>query len=228
MSGYLKNDNGEITHYVNGKGHAVPVGLVKGSDKLIDQTVREIHGFAEDLMGQIARFREHTHDDLGTLMSLLSEKYGVKMRGLREGGRGNVSFKSYDGLVKVEISVQDYVEYGPELQIAKALFDEYIHEVSEGVPDMVRMLLNHAFDVDKAGKVNREALYSMRQLEVDHPTWNKAMEAVKDAQRVESTRQFIRVSTRKRVTDGFRSMQINLANAEDLTSDGSGGDDAAA
>lgn len=212
----------KITHMTNGKGHEVPVDLVKASDRLIDQTVREIHRHGEELMSQIARFRAHTYDDMGTLMSLLAEKYQVKMRGLREGGRGNVSFKSYDGLLKVEISVQDYVEYGPELQIAKALMDDYIHEVSEGVPDEVKALLNHAFEVDKAGKVNREALYTLRRLEIDHPIYQRAMEAVKDSQRVESSRQFIRISTRPSTTENFKSMQINLANAEDLTGDEKG------
>ena len=201
---------------INGKGHQVPYHLVKPSDRQIDETVRDIHRYAVELMSQIARFRSHTYDDLGALMELLSEQYGTQMRGMKDGGRGNVSFKSYDGLIKVEISVQDYVEYGPELQIAKKLVDQYIHEVSEGVPDEVRALLNHAFEVDKAGKVNRDALYTLRRLEIDHPTWKRAMDAVKDSQRVESTREFVRISTRPDTKSGFRAMQINLANAEEV------------
>lgn len=202
-------------YMINAKGHKVPLNLVKPSDRQIDETVREIHGYANDLMNQIARFRSHTYDDLGALMELLADQYGVQMRGMQEGGRGNVSFKSYDGLIKVEISVQDYVEYGPELQIAKKLVDQYIHERSEGLPDDIMALLNHAFEVDKQGKVNRDALYTLRRLDIDHPTWKRAMEAVKDSQRVESTREFVRISTRPNTQVGFKSMQINLANAEE-------------
>jgi hypothetical protein len=208
-------------YMINAKGHQVPLNLVKPSDRQIDETVREIHGYANDLMNQIARFRSHTYDDLGALMELLADQYGVQMRGMKEGGRGNVSFKSYDRLIKVEISVQDYVEYGPELQIAKKLVDQYIHEVSEGVPDEVKALLNHAFEVDKLGKVNREALYTLRRLDIDHPTWKRAMEAVKDSQRVESTREFVRISTRPNTQVGFKSMQINLANAEETEAEAS-------
>lgn len=206
----------ETTHMTNSKGHQVPINLVKPGDRQIDETVREIHGFAVALVNQIARFRSHTYDDLGALMELLADQYGVRMRGMQEGGRGNVSFKSYDGLIKVEISVQDYVEYGPELQIAKKLVDQYIHEVGEGAPDELRALLNYAFDVDQKGKVNQSALYQMRRWNIDHPTWLKAMEAVKDSQRVESTREFVRISTRPNTQEGFKSMQINLANATEI------------
>ncbi|KPN64280.1 Protein of unknown function [Aliiroseovarius crassostreae] len=227
MSSYLTNDKGEITHYINGKGHQVPARIMKPSDVLVDKTVRDIHQFATDLMSQIARFREHTYDDLNALTALLGEQYGIKMRGLREGGRGNVSFKSFDGLLKIEVSIHDKIEFGPELKVAKALVDEYVQEVSEGVPDELQALLNYAFEVDKQGKVNRSALYAMRRWNIDHPTWERAMEAVKDSQRVEDTRQYVVISTRENISTNFKSMQINLANAEDLSSDGSGGDDAA-
>jgi hypothetical protein len=200
---------------INTKGHQVPINLVRPSDRQIDETVREIFGFAEELMNQIARFRSHTYDDLGALMELLAEQYGVTMRGRQEGGRGNVRFKSYDGLIKVEISVQDYVEYGPELQIAKQLVDEYIQEVGAEAPDELRALLNYAFEVDNQGKVNRSGLYAMRRWNIEHPKWVKAMDAVKDSQRVASTREFVRISTRLNTQTGFKSMQINLANAEE-------------
>lgn len=217
MQGRIKNAQGEVTHLVNAKGHQVPIHLVEDTDRLIDEQVREIHAHAETLMNQIARFRGHTHDDIQSLMELLGEKYGVTPRGMREGGRGNVSFKSYDGLVKVEISVQDYVEYGPELQIAKKLVDQYITEVSETVPDEAKVLLNHAFEVDKEGKVNREALYALRRLKIEHPTWARAMKAITDSQRIASTREFVRISTRPNARTGFKSLPINLANAEETT-----------
>ena len=93
--------------------------------------------------------------------------------------------------------------------------DEYIHEVGAEAPDEMRALLNYAFEVDNQGKVNRSGLYAMRRWNIEHPKWVKAMDAVKDSQRVESTREFVRISTRPNTQAGFKSMQINLANAEE-------------
>ncbi|PIE13801.1 MAG: sulfate transporter [Rhodobacterales bacterium] len=197
----------------NVKGHRVPMNLVKPHDLLTDQVVKDIFNYGKELEAQIARFRAHSYDDLGELMHLLAEEYGIHQRGMREGGRGNVSFKSYDGLKKVEISIQDYMEYGPELQIAKQLIDQFIHERSENLDADVRALLEHAFDVDQQGKINNAALYSLRRLDIQHPLWLQAMEAIKNSQRVESTRQFLRISSRPNPQAKFKSVQINLANA---------------
>lgn len=203
------------THLTNSKGHMVPISLVKETDLLIDQQVREIYDFAKALESQIARFRRHTYDDLGALEALLAEQYGVKFRGRKAGGKGNISFKSYDGLIKVEISVQDYIEYGPELQFARQTLEEYFNEVGSAAPDELRTLLEFAFPVDKPGKVDRSMLYAMRRLDIKHPLFRKAMDLVQEAQWVACTRDFVRISTRKTPTGAFRSMQINLANAVD-------------
>lgn len=203
------------THMTNPKGHQVPVSLVSAQDMLIDQTVKVIQGHSQTLMSQIARFRAHSFDDVNSLMALLAEKYEVK----RGGPKGNVSFISFDGLTKIEIRVQDYIVFGPELQIAKALIDEYIAEVSDGVPDIVRELLNHSFDTEKVGHVNREKLYSLRRLNVDHPKWKRAMDAIADSMRVLESREFFQISTRKSPRDGFKAMPINLANAVEIEND---------
>jgi len=205
-----------VIKMVNRKGHDVPVNLIDDHELHEHEVVLDIHWFATQLMAQIARFRGHTVDDLGVLMELKREKYGIVPRGLQEGGRGNVSFTTFDGKTKVEISVQDYVEFGAELQVAKELVDQYIAEVSEGVSDEVHVLLNHAFDVDKKGKVNRAALYTLRSLKIDHPVWAKAMQAITDSQRVQSTREFIRISERNE-RGGYTSLPIDLANAREVT-----------
>ncbi|MEP0408787.1 MAG: DUF3164 family protein, partial [Roseibium sp.] len=55
------------------QGKLVPLELVRPSDKLEDEMVRKIIGFAEDLSAQIARFRGHTITDLGEFDALLQQ-----------------------------------------------------------------------------------------------------------------------------------------------------------
>lgn len=204
------------TMWTDSQGRQVPAAMVKDSDKLIDQTVREIFAFGEDLMARIARFRGHSFDDLGTLNQLLGEKYG-RTRG---GTKGNKSFVSYDGKIKVEVRIADEIRFGPELQVAKGLIDEYIEEVSEGVPDAVRALLEHAFEVGNAGIVNRSALYGLRRLEVDHPKWKSAMQAIADSMRVMGSKEHFRISVRDNPQDNFRALPINLSGAYEPDAEG--------
>lgn len=196
-------------HWRDPKGRLVPESLVSDSDKLIDQTVREIHRHGEELMARIARFRQHSFDDIGSLRQLLGERYGLK----KGGTKGNVSFTTFDGRIKVEVRIADDVAFGPELQVAKGLLDEYIEEVSEGVPDAVRALLDHAFEVGQAGHVNRGALYGLRRLKIDHPKWRSAMEAIADSMRVMGSKERFQISVRDHAEDPWRALPINLVHA---------------
>lgn len=190
-------------------GRLVPLDLVKPEHKLEDETVRKIIGHARDLNAQIARFRGHTFDDVNSFVDLLAQQYGGK----RGGTKGNVTISSYDGTEKVVIQVQDQLSFGPELQIAKTLVDECITAWSEGSNDNIRALVEHAFQVDKEGKINREALFQLRRLQIDDPQWHAAMTALGDAIRVIGSREYVRFYERSDARAAWRPISINLASS---------------
>ncbi|MFP4004891.1 MAG: DUF3164 family protein [Alphaproteobacteria bacterium] len=194
-------------YMMDSKGRMVPEHLVKQSDLLMDQTVRKMLEFAEDLNKQIARFKGHCFDDIYTATDLLAESYGVK----RGGAKGNVTLITFDGCAKVEVKVQDHIDFGPELQAAKQLVDECIGDWSEGSREEIRALVNHAFDVEKTGRVNREALFRLRRLDIDDPRWKKAVEAINDSIRVIGSKAYIRFATRPTPRDRWRYVPIDLA-----------------
>jgi len=184
-----------------------PEGTVKDVDKLEDQLVKKIMGYADDLSAQIARFKGHTFDDVAAFMDLLAEQYDTK----KGGAKGNVSFTSFDGLTQVRVQVQDYITFGPELQVAKSLIDECINEWSEGSRDEIRALVNNAFNVEKTGQVNREALFRLRKVNIQHEKWQKAMEAINDSIRVEGSKTYVRFYRRKTANDRWAAVPIDLA-----------------
>ena len=202
--------NEDTNVWTNSKGHQVPVELISDMDKIIEQTVRSVHDFGLDLMNQVARFRGHTFDDIYGLVELLHEQYGAT----RGGKKGNVSFTSYDGTIKIEVRIQDFVTFGPELQVAKSLIDEYIAGQSDGVPAPIMALVNHAFQVDKEGNVNRAQLYSLRRLTLPEPDpiWDRAMAAIADSMRILGSKETVQISQRDK-QGRFRALPINLANA---------------
>ena len=62
-------------YVLNGKGDLQPIETVKGQHLLEDQTVRTIIGYGRTLSDQIARFKEHTFDDISSFEAILAEKY---------------------------------------------------------------------------------------------------------------------------------------------------------
>lgn len=194
-------------YMTDSKGRLVPESLVRDSDKLQDQLVRKIIGYAEELSGRIARFRGHTFDDIAAFMDLLSEQYDVK----RGGAKGNVTFTSYDGLMKVQVQVAERLTFGPELQVAKELVDECIGEWADGSRVEIRALVDHAFRPDKEGQVSRESVFALRRLQIEDPRWQRAVEAIGESIRIAGSKAYVRFYRRPTTDAAWQPISIDLA-----------------
>lgn len=190
-------------------GKLVPLSRVKATDLLIDETVRKMIGFAVDLNEQIARFRGHCFDDVGSLQALLAQEYGAALGG----PKGNTTLTSIDGTMKVTIKVADLIVFGPELQAAKKLVDECLAEWGEGAGDELRAVVNNTFDVDKEGQINRTSLFSLMRLAIEEPRWVRAMDALRDSIRVIGSKVYIRFHRRDAPDGPWKAVTIDLAAA---------------
>ena len=188
-------------------GGLTPLKMVKPQHALEDQTVRHCIAFAMELSEMVARFRLHTMDDVVGFQNVLAEEYGGK----RGGAKGNVTLKSFDDCLRVEVKTQSLVTYGAELQQAKALFDEYIKEKSVGADEELVAFVNQAFQVDQEGKINRSRLVQLKRLNITHPTWLAAMAALEDAERPAGSKAYVRFASRPNVEAAWTSITIDVA-----------------
>ena len=192
------------------RGALVPLSTIRPMDLLIDETVRKIIGFAGDLSAQVARFKGHTYADIGALSALIEQEYGAK---LGRGQKGNLTLTSFDGLQRVQVQVQDQLEFGPELQAAKKLVDECLAEWAADSNDQIRVLVTRAFQVDKEGRINRAEIFMLLRVEIADERWVRAMDAVRDSIRIIGSKSYIRFGQRNSPTEQFRSITIDLAAA---------------
>lgn len=204
----ITNVNGK-PYMADAKGALVPLEMVKPADKLEDEIVRKIMGFAGDLSTQIARFRGHTMTDLGEFDALLGQEYGVK----KGGKKGNRTYQTFDGLKKVVVSVADFIDFGPQLQVAKTLIDECLNEWSADSRPEIRAIVTRAFNTDKEGQINRSEILMLLRMQIEDERWLKAMTAIRDAMRVTGSKEYVRFYERRRITDGWAAVTIDLAKA---------------
>ncbi len=198
--------NGNL-YLVDSKGAFVPVERVRARDRLMDEVVRKIVGYAEPLAEQIARFRQHTFDDVDAFVALLEQDYGAKLGGQK----GNITLTTFDGLQKVQVQVADAISFGPELQVAKGLVDECLNEWTADSNANVRAIVQRAFNVDKEGQVNRAELLQLLRLEIDDARWKRGMEAIKDSMRVVGSKRYVRFYRRAKATDAWQAVSIDVA-----------------
>lgn len=193
----------------NAKGGLDPIGNVKDQYKLEDQTVRKCIEFALNLNAQLSRFRGHTAADLSALDALLGEKYNVTIGGKK----GNRTYQTYDGLMKIQVQVSDLISFGPELQVAKALIDECLTEWSADSRPEIQSIVTRAFNTEKEGQVNRADVFMLLKLEIDDVRWKKAMDAVRDAIRVTGSKEYVRFYQRESIETDWQAITIDLAKA---------------
>lgn len=195
--------------YMNtAEGGMMPLENIKPLDLLKDGVVRKVLGYGIALSQQVSRFLAHTFDDIGGLHALMSQEYGVRL-----GGKGgNITLYTYDGLYKLEVRVQARLDFGPELQMAKALFDECLNEWSADTRAELRAIVMRAFNtVD--GKISRSNIFTLMRTESDDPRWQNAVRAIRDSIFVIGSKNYVLMWMRPDCHSEFIPVTIHLAKA---------------
>lgn len=200
---------GDRIYMPDANGRLTPVETIKAQHLLEDGVVRKILGFAMALSDQVARFKGHTFTDLGDFDALLAQEYGLT----KGGAKGNRTYSSFDGLMKVEIRVADLFDFGPELQIAKGLIDECLNEWSADSGPEIRAIVTRAFNTDKEGQINRSEIFMLLRLDIADDRWQRAMRAIREAMRVVGSKSYVRIQTRPDQTAAWSTVTIDLAKA---------------
>ncbi|MHB8285263.1 MAG: DUF3164 family protein [Caulobacteraceae bacterium] len=174
------------------KGSLTPLELVKASDRLEDEVVRDLIIRAEKVRAMIRSFRDGAFDEADLFQELMAGEYGVKLGG----AKGNLTLQSYDGTQRVTLQVADLITFGPQLQVAKTIVDECLLDWGSDSRAEIRKIVQSAFDVDGQGKVNRGALLGLMRLDITDERWLRAMAAIKDSIKVTGSKRYMRYHKR--------------------------------
>ncbi|CAL4866701.1 hypothetical protein MMA231_00945 [Asticcacaulis sp. MM231] len=176
-----KLDDGVVEHggrkYMRlANGGLQLVENIRPQSLLQDQVVRKLIAEAKALSGKVQTFRDHALDEVETFVDVLNERYGAK----RGGEKGNVSLVTVDQTMKVERSIGEFIDFGPELESARALFNECVQEWGEFAKAELVSMVNRGFQLSK-GKVNRSALLGLLQVQSEDQRWKDAQLALQEA-----------------------------------------------
>lgn len=191
------------------QGRLVPMAQIKQIDQERDDLVAELVKTAKALNIALRNFRQRAHDDIQAFAQLSAEKYGAKIGGKK----GNLTLVSFDGRYKIQRAISDQLVFDERLQAAKALIDECLKEWAKGARPEIVTLVNDAFQVDRAGKIDTARVLRLRNLDIKDERWVNAMEAISDSLQVATTRNYVRIYERVGNTDRYEPINLDLANA---------------
>lgn len=175
-------------YMMNAEGALMPIDKVKPAHKLEDETVRRLIDEAKSVSAALAKFKDIAMGDAQAFRAMVAEQYGAK----KGGAKGNMTLRSYDGALSVQVQVSETIDFGAELQAAKELIDDCVEAWSEGSNDNLKTLINHAFQVNKEGNIDTGRVLGLRRLDITDEKWTSAMNAISDAVRVTGSRTYIR------------------------------------
>lgn len=197
------------SYMADGKGGLRALENIPAMKKLADEQVRKIFGFAFALADQIRRFKGHVYEDLGQFDAIMMQEYGLT----KGGPKGNRTYSTFDTLMKIEVRVQDRIAYGPEMQIAKSLFDEVLNARAANSDPLIRSIITNAFDTDREGQINRSNVFVLLNVVDDDPSWIKGQEAIRAAMHVIGSKSYLRLQFRESFDAEWQTLTIDLANA---------------
>lgn len=195
--GYLKD----------GQGRLVPRDSVKPEHLLEDELVRHLANDAETVSLVLLGFRDGARARIQAYLDMLAQEYGAK----KGGARGNITLTSYDGTLRVQLAIGDTLSFGPELQVAKSLIDECLRSWTEGARAEIRTLIDDVFQVGKAGRLDVDRVLSLRKMDIKDERWQRAMEAISNALRVQSSKEYLRFYRRPSPEGDFTQIPLDVA-----------------
>ncbi len=191
----------------NASGHLVPEEQVRDHDKLRDRVAKDLAAEAEELSARLAAFKARALGDIGDLVSISAERYGVNLGG----NKGNVTLASFDGQYKVTRTYAERITFTEELEAAKVLINSCIMRWSEGANANIRVLVDRAFRTNSKGQIKTAAVLELLRLEIKDEDWLRAMQALKDSIQTAGTAVYVRVYQRIGQSDQYRPVPLDLA-----------------
>jgi len=181
----VKDERG---NWIDAKGDAIPPKYIDPVDKKRDVLVEKLIRKAVKLSKALAEFKEEAFDEIEKYLSWVKEKYGVNLYT----DKGNKQLSNFSNTQRIDVLVASIVEFDERIAMAKQLIDECIHEWSGGANDKIRMLVEHAFKVDKKGNLDKQRILSLKQLKINDKKWKRAMELINDSLKIVNKRRYIR------------------------------------
>lgn len=188
----------------NAAGHLVPVEQIKPLDALRDELVTELFVSAMALKRSCERFRADALERIDGLVALAAQDHGVQLGG----AVGNLTLQSFDGAIRIVRAVEKYLTFDEQLQVAKALIDECLRDWTAEARPEVRTLIDDAFRVDSKGKLSTDRILGLRRLNIQDERWRRAMDAIADSIKVDSSKVYLRFYAR--VNGDYVQQEVRL------------------
>ena len=159
-------------------GSYVDLAELEPRKQLAHELVNEFFPKAEDESTRLHQLKKTALGEMQAYRKMMLEDHGVTVGGKE----GNLTLRTVCGTRMMKLTVSKTVSFGPELEAAKALIDEFLEaEIAKGGSEHIHAIVTKVFKVNGKGRVDTSGILGLREHRFDEPLWDRAMDAIKDA-----------------------------------------------
>jgi len=185
-------------------GNVIPAPYVPAIDKERDRVAQKVLKQALYLNKKLTAFK---HDNIAlcdAVFDKMMSDFKVKKK-----GKGNYSITSFDKGIKIEISVNERVEFDDLIQVAQEKINEYLAEKTGGIDEDLRQIIALAFKTTK-GQMDVKRVLGLFKLDIRHKKWLEAMDILKKSITRNVSKRYMRV-WKKNEHGEYKAVELNFS-----------------
>lgn len=184
--------------YTDPDGNPVPAKYVSAYDKARDRITRKIYDLWGKEEERLTQLRAQTERLIDEVRQAAAKEAGVKLGG----AKGYLQFRSFDGRIIVRFENVAQVDFDERLSLAQQLIGEAIDDMAGDTSKNaklagLRKIAEAAFKPrGKNGKLDRQRVRDIANVQVNHPKWRKAAELIRECETITGHKAYVRVAKR--------------------------------
>jgi len=186
------------------EGNVIPTAYVPKFDKERDRVAQRIVKRAEDLNERLAAFKQESLKVCDELYNKMLADHKV-----RKNSKGGFSITSFDKDLKIEVSMQERIEFDDLIQVAQEKINEYLLEKAGEADHDLMQLVNLAFKTTK-GRLDAKRVLSLFQLNIKHRIWLEAMDILKKSISRNVSKRYLRI-WKKDSSGEYKAVDLNFS-----------------
>lgn len=181
--------------YIDPDDNIVPAKHVSAYDKKRDRTALRIARLWLDERQRLAALKEKTFAMIDEVRAQAAKDSKVKLGG----SKGYMQFRDFRGHVVVRFENRAQMEFDERLTLVQQLITQAIEDLAGNAGKNARILeLRKVADAafrprGKDGKLDRQRVRDIANVQVDHSKWRKAAEIIRECDKVVGHKPYIRV-----------------------------------
>lgn len=190
--------------WVDLNGNKIPAQYVPKLDKDRERITLKHLAKARKLSEQLEKFKEELLADCDAVYEQMLAENNVPAN-----SKGGFSISTFDRSSKIEISVQERIEFDDLISVAHEKIKQYLEEKTQGVDHDLQQIINQAFETRK-GRMDVKRILGLFRLQITHPLWVEAMELIKKSITRNNSKRYARI-WEKDQNGEYRNVELNFS-----------------